>query len=105
MICESFDVEGFLQATNKIDPFDLVWVASEEALEVQRMLFRSKDSPDPKRQQWESYVEDLKSLISYIRYSAVSKSVRERFYPLLPLPGKWGDLPSAPENGPKVDNA
>jgi hypothetical protein len=75
MFSLNYDIKEFITSLENKNQHERLWVAHQEATEVERRLRMHPLPDDPKKKQMEKYSSDLRSLISSIRYAAVPRKV------------------------------
>ena len=69
MISPAHDIREFIHAMEDKDYLDMIDLADEETTEVERRLYHPKTSLEAKREGSEEYANQLKSFLSFVRYS------------------------------------
>ena len=75
MISQSFRFEGFVEAIQGKNDFDIIYMAEQEALHAWRSTHRSKELPENLMNKSKAYQEKLIGLIGFLRHGFCAKSV------------------------------
>lgn len=70
MISKQYDIRFFVDAVKDEDYYQILCLTNREATEAGRMAIRSKDE---NRKNVEEYANDLKTMLSYLRYNVRQK--------------------------------
>jgi hypothetical protein len=79
MISSNCDIYEFIDAIDNCDYQELIVVASQEAVEAERIGLHSENKAQSMENPWKNYANQLKELIFLVRHGSRPKRLMDQF--------------------------
>jgi hypothetical protein len=79
MISSNCDINEFLEEIGDKELYDIIFMANQEATEVERIALHSGHVTGEKNNCEKDYANNLKELIFFLKYTVKSKKLTDKF--------------------------